>query len=172
MAWTFGLDFERVSIVPTEEWRGALRMGSRDEDMNDFDNDLLRARALTTLAGEVAAETLTGMAMDWGEWLDHPGSDIDQYIGLADHLGWYEMDGKVIDFVPTMEERVAEVRTLLVERWAAVEALASALLQDQEVSGTDALCIMKEAGVPGPVASVWADFLEERKAEAANHWSK
>lgn len=172
MAWTFGLDFERVSIVPTEGWRGALRMGSRDEDMNDFGNDLLRARALTTLAGEVAAETLTGMAIDWGEWLDHPGSDIDQYTGLADHLGWYEMDGKVIDFVPTMEERVAEVRTLLVERWAAVEALASALLQDQEVSGRDALFIMKEAGVPGPVANVWTDFLGERKAEAANHWSK
>ena len=65
-----------------------------------------------------------------------------------------------------MEERIAQVRGLLESRWAAVEALAGALLQDRDVSGPDAVEVMEKVGVPGPVESVWADLLEDRKTEA------
>lgn len=65
-----------------------------------------------------------------------------------------------------MTDAEAEARSLLVERWGAVEAVAAALLRGKEVSGTEALRIMAETGVPGPVATVWADVLEERRLEA------
>ena len=164
MAWTFGLEFERVSIVPTEEWSGVVSVNT--EGLSEFDEEVLGALALTTLAGEVAAEIHTGTPIDWGKWLGQMGTDVEGYKDLALRLGWYEMDGNVTDLQPPMVDREAEVRSLMVERWAAVEALAAALLQDGEISGTGALSIVSEAGVPDPVASVWPDLLEERKAEA------
>lgn len=166
LAWTFGLVFERVSIVPTEDYSGVVMMDFSGAVMNEYDTEVLRARALTLLAGPVAVEILTGTSTDWGEWWGHPGTDIDEYKELALRLGWHEMDGGVMDLQPPMEERIAQVRGLLESRWAAVEALAGALLQDRDVSGPDAVEVMEKVGVPGPVESVWADLLEDRKTEA------
>ena len=45
-----------------------------------------------------------------------------------------------------------------------MEAVAAAPPRDGEVSGTEALHLMTETGVRGPVASVWADVIEECRA--------
>ena len=162
VAWVFGLDIERVSIGSSEEYLGIMRGGSFDED----DYNVLEAHALTTLAGEVAVEILTGASVDWGQWWGSSGSDIDSYTGIAHRLGWFAMDGDVMDLNPVIKKRAAQTRSLIQERWAAVESVAAALLKEDEVSGEDAIRIMAETGVPGPVASVWADLLEERRREA------
>ena len=153
-----------MTIVGTDDYRGLTRLV--DVDWEESETAFSEASALYALAGEIAVEILTKTPIDWDEWLGVEGADIESYQEVASRSCWYVMDGDVADFTPVLEEKAIEVRALLVERWAAVEAVAAALLRDGDVSGVEALRIMAETDVPGPVATVWADVLEDRRREA------
>ena len=165
LAWTYGLKFSRVSIVGTEDYQGVVKFDSPGVVRTD-DTAFIEAHALNNLAGEVAVEILTGTPPDWGESFGVDGADIDGFTDLAMKLGWHVVRWGVVEIEPALKEYAAKVRGLLEERWPAVEAVAEALLHNKELSGTEALRIMAETDVPGPVATVWAGVLEERRIEA------
>ena len=164
IAWTFGLEVASASIVPGEDWLGRITVvveGLTGDPYHDTPQyEVFRAHALTLLAGEVAAEMVSGVPIVWGEFVYGGGSDFDKYVDDAERLGWYDTteDGSMV-FHP-MEDKMAEVRRLLEERWEAVEAVAKALLASGQISGTDTIKIMSEIG-PAPIATVYADYQEE-----------
>ena len=86
LAWTFGLEIGDVHIIPDDGCAGMVKILSWDE----FDEPLLRARALTTLAGEVTEEIRTGTPADWSEFRSTPGAllvDVCPEDGAVHRLG-------------------------------------------------------------------------------------
>lgn len=169
LAWTFGLEIERISTVSTDTSRGKTTIcsweGVTGYHWFDAEGALLRAHGLTLLAGEVAVEILSGVPIDWDEHADYEGSDIDLYKDHCDEYGWPDRTEGRMDFWDLLPRHATEVRRHLEERWPAVEAVANALLDPVEITGEEAVRMMVETGCPGPVACVWADFQEELRRE-------
>ena len=162
LSWTYGLNFEKVHILSDKECSGKVSLG----DWPDWDRDFVLATAKTLLAGEAATEILTGVPVDWDEHFDVRGSDIDVFIHRVLSLGWYENDADgFMDYSAALTQCFSEVRSLLEERWPAVEALACALLDRGALSGEEAVDLMASAPGPGPVARLSADFEEEQEEE-------
>ena len=173
VAWVLGIDLSAVTIVAGEDFLG--RAYTKRPDREAFETDLykhspeyalVRADAIGDVAGKVAEELHEGTSHKWSE-VPYAG-DYAHFIELALRLGWgaHNTTGSEIDMTQAFADAEAEARDLLQTRWVAVQGVAAVLLRDGGVPGTDAVAIMENAGVPGPVESVWADLLEERQIEA------
>jgi ATP-dependent Zn protease len=136
VAYLLGRPFERATIRADPD--GALvgychhaalpaafaTEGLRPDPDPEANEMLIQSCVTTALAGGIAEEMGTGTASTWGTDADHHG---------AVNLAVYEVGEE------QLEAYLAEARNraagLLKQHWPAVEALASALLQERELDG-------------------------------------
>jgi ATP-dependent Zn protease len=143
VAYLLGRPFERASIIADPD--GALvgychhaalpaafaTEGLRPDPDPEANEQLIQSCVTTALAGGIAEEMGTGAASTWG-------TDADRHAAV--NLAVYEVGEE------QLEAYLAEARNraavLLKQHWSAVEALASALVEQRELDGNRARALL------------------------------
>jgi hypothetical protein len=157
-AWTFDLPIDHVSIVPDERSAGRLQHGPIQQPTGAAAIQALSHAHLVVLYAGAAAQrrfaprsnVAGGSNHDYGvAGLTALGSCRDPAAGNA-LIRWAK----------------AEARALIAERWAAVTAVADALMEREVISGDEAVAMC--AAADAPCAATRAQVRAEVQAEFAS----
>ncbi len=151
VGYILGCRLTRVTIARTDDYLGACffegadLLPKTDEELFEWQQaegdggepveDRIKRGALFDCAGP-AAEYLYTSSYPEGHW----GSDFTPYLGAL--VGSAEEEEELVRALTQHAEK------LLRDNWAAVEALARVLLEQEEVNGEYAMALIRDSGSP------------------------
>jgi ATP-dependent Zn protease len=139
-AWTFGMRFKRVTIVPKDDSLGSLTLSmwgtSVSPDLLSTDDaedvEYIRRRIVVSLAGGLAEEVLTGAPNDTMRSHDlHSAVDLAGYVTRS-----------LEDMEEYLDSASLSASEVVRGNWAVIEALAGALLEHRTLNFEQATAVM------------------------------
>lgn len=142
-AWWLGLRFRGVSIRPDDESEGRLTWHTLparfqpDVNLTPRGEQLLGQRTVVSLAGGIAQEIATGTP--WDEC--GVGGDVQNTVTF----GLYASGGDDQECELYCDLMAHRARRIIRRQWAAVEAVAQALLEREQLTEDEVLAVALDA---------------------------